>query len=108
MQTAPRFEQLGSGIFLSGLIFRPRFPPIPHGIILFVLVWRRLLPTTIRDETRENKDRLDTEFFKDAKVRLDTRRERERQSTSGSKKGFPRRGSFSELSQVVGCIDTQT
>lgn len=75
VQTTPRLEQLRGSFFLSGLVFRPRFPPISHSVVLFMLVWWRLLPATVWNKSGENKYRLDAEFFEDAKVRLNTRHE---------------------------------
>ena len=60
-----------------------------------------MLPTTVGDESGENKDGFDTEFFENAQVGLDALGQCEGKTASSSQEGLSGRWTLGEDVQVV-------
>ncbi|EGN95080.1 hypothetical protein SERLA73DRAFT_143123 [Serpula lacrymans var. lacrymans S7.3] len=68
-QSVPSLEKFSRRVFLTGLVFCPGLIPVSARLIVFHMLI--LLPALVGEKSREYKHRLNSQFFKGAKIRFD-------------------------------------
>ncbi|KAI0046557.1 hypothetical protein FA95DRAFT_1359653 [Auriscalpium vulgare] len=106
-EAAAALKEARRGVLLARLVLAPRERAVAHGLALLDVLLRGVPPALVRREPGEDEHGLDAQPLQRAQVRLDARRERERQPARRGEQRLARGRLGGERVQVVRGVDPE-